>query len=62
MPLLKGNSKEVVSANIAELRKSGRPEAQAVAIAMRESGQSKKTDRASKRVANHTTGKPRAGK
>ena len=41
MPLKKGSSKKVVSENIAELRKSGRPEAQAVAIAMSEAGKSK---------------------
>jgi hypothetical protein len=41
MPLEKGSSKKVVSDNIAELRKSGRPENQAVAIAMSEAGKSK---------------------
>lgn len=34
MPLLSGDSKGIVSANIAELRRSGRPEKQAVAIAI----------------------------
>jgi hypothetical protein len=34
MPLKSGKSEKVVSQNIAELRKSGRPEKQAVAIAM----------------------------
>lgn len=34
MPLLKGSSNAVVSENIRELRSSGRPEAQAVAIAL----------------------------
>lgn len=62
MPLLKGNSKEIVSSNIAELRRSGRPEAQAVAIAMRESGQAKSSDRAAKRVSSHKPGKVKAGK
>ena len=38
MPLSKGSSKEVISDNIAELRRSGRPEEQAVAIAMRQAG------------------------
>lgn len=42
MPLLKGSSKEVVSENIAELRRSGRPEKQAVAIAYATAGKSKK--------------------
>lgn len=41
MPLLKGRSKEVISQNIRELRHSGRPEAQAVAIAMSKAGLSK---------------------
>jgi hypothetical protein len=35
MPLLKGKSKKVVSKNISELMKTGRPQKQAVAIAMR---------------------------
>lgn len=35
MPLLKGNSKNVVGDNIRELRKAGHPEDQAVAIAMK---------------------------
>lgn len=38
MPLKKGKSDAVVSANIGELVKSGRPQKQAVAIAMREAG------------------------
>ena len=38
MPLSKGKSKAVVSANIRELRSSGRPQAQAVAIALRTAG------------------------
>lgn len=42
MPLKKGKSKEVISSNIRELRKSGRPEAQAVAIAFSKAGKSKK--------------------
>jgi len=41
MPLKKGSGKKVVSENIAELRKSGRPQAQSVAIAMSEAGKSK---------------------
>ena len=36
MPLLKGSGKEVVSENIRTLRKEGRPEKQAVAIALSE--------------------------
>jgi hypothetical protein len=42
MPLKKGKSKEVISENISELRHSGRPEKQSIAIAMSEAGKSKK--------------------
>lgn len=42
MPLQKGKSDKVVSANIRELRHVGRPQKQAVAIAMREAGRPKK--------------------
>lgn len=41
MPLKKGKSKEVVSSNISELRHSGYPQAQAIAIAMRAAGKAK---------------------
>lgn len=51
MPLLKGSSKEVISANIAELRRSGKPEGQSVAIAFKNAGKSK--DRLAKRVAKN---------
>lgn len=41
MPLRKGNSKKIISANIAELIKSGKPKDQAVAIAYDKAGKSK---------------------
>lgn len=41
MPLIPGRSKEVVSGNIKELVKSGKPQKQAVAIAMSKAGKSK---------------------
>lgn len=42
MPLKRGNSQKTVSANIRELRHSGRPQRQAVAIAMDKAGKSRK--------------------
>ncbi len=41
MPLKKGKSKKVVSENISELIHTGRPQKQAVAIAMKEAGMNK---------------------
>ena len=49
MPLKKGKSKKVISENIRELRKSGRPEKQSIAIAMNEAGMSKKKRKAKKK-------------
>lgn len=42
MPLKKGSSKAVISANIARLIREGYPRDQAVAIAYREAGKAKK--------------------
>ena len=42
MPLKKGRSRKVVSENISELMHSGRPQKQAVAIAMDKAGLSRK--------------------
>jgi hypothetical protein len=41
MPLKKGRSRKVVSENIRELMHSGRPQKQAIAIALRNAGKSK---------------------
>lgn len=41
VPLMKGSSRNIVSENIRELMKAGHPENQAIAIAMKQSGQSK---------------------
>lgn len=49
MPLLKGSSKEVISENIAELRRSGRDEKQSVAIAYSVAGKSKKKKKKAKK-------------
>jgi len=42
MPLKKGRSDKVVSSNISELVHSGRPQDQAIAIALSEAGRSNK--------------------
>jgi len=41
MPLSKGHSRKAISKNIRELRHSGRPQKQAVAIALKKAGKSK---------------------
>lgn len=45
MPLEKGKSKKAISDNIRTERKAGKPEKQAIAIAMSEAGKSRKTAR-----------------
>jgi len=49
MPLEEGSTRDVVSRNVSELRKSGRPEKQSVAIALSNARKSKRGGRAGKR-------------
>ena len=46
MPLMEGSSKGVISENIRTERNAGKPEAQAVAIALRKAGKGRKAKKA----------------
>lgn len=53
MPLKSGKSRTIVSDNVRELKKSGRPQNQAVAIALAKAGKSKKRKSVKRRTIAH---------
>lgn len=56
MPLLKGSARDIISLNIAELRRAGKPENQAVAIAMKHANKNSgaaKVKRVADKVVKH---------
>lgn len=65
MPLFKGSSKEIMHQNMKELMREGKPQSQAVAMAMRSAGKGKKVNKLKKvgkaKVAKNRKklGKPR---
>lgn len=48
MPLMRGHSPEVISSNIAEMRKAGYPEDQAIAASYKKAGKTKKKKKMTK--------------
>jgi hypothetical protein len=58
MPLLLGDSQDVISANIAKLKTEGYPDGQAAAIAYSKAGKGKKkTPTLEQRLKKHLSGK-----
>lgn len=53
MPLLKGKSKSAISSNISELVHTGRPQKQAIAIALNEARKNRATGGPTKKMALH---------